>query len=290
MIDIKPLHPLFAAEVLDLDLVRGPDRETFARLKDAFERYAVLVCRGQDIADDQQIAFSEMFGELETTKVGTPGAGSKLITLTNIGADGKVLPATDKQILSNKANRQWHADSSFKAVPAYASMLSARVLPSSGGNTEFISMRDVYKALPHDLKVRIDGRVAVHDFSHSRAKIDPNIVSDEERTAVPPVRHALVLDHGPHGKSLYLGAHVARIEGYDETESRALIEALMAFAQQDTFIYSHAWRPHDLVIWHNRAVLHRATPFDSARERRSMVRTTIAGKASTLTRSRAVDC
>lgn len=282
MITITQLHPLFAAEVTGLDLNRGPDVGTFADIHEAFERHAVLVFRDQDITDETQIAFSERFGELETTKVGTPGAGSKLITLTNIGPDGNVVAPTDKQILSNKANQHWHADSSFKEVPAYASMLSARVIPSSGGNTEYISMRAVYDALPADLKDAIEDRVAIHDFSYGRSKIDPSLVTEAERRAVPPVRQAMVLDHGAHGRSLYLGAHVAGIEGMAEADGRNLIERLMTFATQDRFIYSHAWRPHDLILWHNRAVLHRATPFNSTDKKRYMVRTTIAGNGPTI--------
>lgn len=280
--EFKPLHPLFAAEVIGLDLNTELDGTSFAKIHSAFEQYAVLVFRNQQITDEQQVAFSERFGELETTKVGTPGAGSKMITLTNIGPNGEIMLPTDKQILSSKANRHWHADSSFKAIGAYASMLSAREIPSSGGNTEYLSMRAVYADLPEPLKRQADEAVAVHDFSYGRSKIDPDLVTDVERQAVPPVRQAMVIDHGGHGKSLYLGAHAASVEGYSEADGRALIDALMAFATQPKYIYSHTWRPHDLILWHNRAVLHRATPFDSAHERRHMVRTTIAGKAPTI--------
>lgn len=282
MLRIGPLHPLFAAEVTGLDLTALPSDAAMAALEGAFERYMVLVFRDQDIGDDQQIAFSERFGPLETTKIGTPGSGSKLIVLSNIGADGKVEPPTGRQVLNNKANRHWHTDSSFKLVPARASLLSARILPSSGGNTEFLSMRAAYAALPAAMKRRVEGLIGIHDFAYGRVKIAPHLVTDEERAALPPVRQAVVLDHGDHGKSLYLGAHCAAIEGLPEEERRALIDELMAFAAQDRFVYSHHWRPHDLVMWHNRAVLHRATPFDSAAEKRLMVRTTVAGEGPTI--------
>ena len=121
-----------------------------------------------------------------------------------------------------------------------------------------------------------------HDYTYGRSKIDPNLVTDDERAAVPPVRQAMVLDHGDPGRSLYLGAHCALIEGMDEAEGRALIDRLMAFATQECFVYSHPWRPHDMILWDNRAVLHRATPFASTAERRLMVRTTIAGEAPTV--------
>ena len=283
MINITPLHQHVAAEVTGVDLTQAIDDVAFAELEEALKRHSVLVFPNQRIDDAQQIAFSECFGELEKTKVGTSGAGSKLIVLTNMNSGGDVVEPNDRQILNNKANQLWHADSSFKTIPAKASMLSARIIPATGGDTQFISMRAVYAALPDRLKKLTAGKVVVHDYAYSRAKIDPDLVTEEERAAVPPVKQALLIDHGPdHGPSLYLGAHAARIEGMDDEEGRALINELMAFATQDRFIYSHKWRPHDLLLWDNRAVIHRATPFASAAEQRLMVRTTIAGRASTL--------
>ena len=282
MLDIRPLHPLFAAEVIDLDLSRPLPQEVVDQVRAAFQRYSVLVFRDQDITDEQQVAFSRLFGDLETTRAGAADAGGFLIRLSNMGPDGEIVPPSDKQVLNNKANQQWHADSSFKAVPAKASLLSARIIPSAGGNTEYISMRAVHQALDEATKARIDGLITIHDFDYGRRKIDPNLVSAEERAAVPPVRQAMVLDHGTYGKSLYLGAHCARVEGWSEEASRELIHGLMAFATQERFIYSHPWRAHDMVLWDNRAVLHRATPFANRAERRLMVRTTIAGDGPTI--------
>ena len=282
MIRITPLHPLFGAEVVGLDLTYAQGPETLSKITEAFADYSVLVFRDQEITDSQQIAFSECFGALETTKAGTPGSGSKLITLTNTGLDGEIEAPRGRQLLNNKANQHWHTDSSFKPVPAKASMLSARVLPSAGGNTEYLSMRAAYAALSADMKRRIDGLVTIHDFAYGRSKIDAALVTPEERAAVPPVRQALVLDHGTRGKSLYLGAHCASVEGLPEDEGRALIDALMVSAMQLRFTYSHPWKPKDLILWDNRSVMHRATPFASAQEKRHMVRTTIAGDAPTL--------
>ncbi|MEM7429990.1 MAG: TauD/TfdA family dioxygenase, partial [Pseudomonadota bacterium] len=225
---------------------------------------------------------SRLFGELEQTKVGTPGAGGNLIFLKNFDDEGRINPPSSWQILNNKANQFWHADSSFKANPAKASLLSGRVVPSRGGNTEYLSMRAVYAALPEETKQRIEGLVAIHDYSHSRNKIDPDLVSQAEYKAVPPVRQAMVLDHGGRGKSLYIGAHCSGIEGMSGEEGGALIDELMAFADQEQFVYSHNWRQHDLVLWDNRSVLHRATPFDAANEKRFVVRTTIAGDGPTI--------
>lgn len=278
---ITPLHPLFAARVTGLDLNDALDDSVFAAISDAFDRYSVLVFPQQKIDDATQIRFSERFGPLESTRAGANGAGSKLIVLTNIGPDGKIGASSDKHVLNNKANRIWHTDSSFKAVSARASLLSAREIPSQGGDTEYASMRCAYAALSDADKALVEGRVAIHDFTWSRSRIDAVLVSDAERAAQPPVRQAVVLD-SPYGKALYLGAHAHYIEGVDGAESRALIDRLIAFGTQDRFVYRHTWSSHDLVLWDNRAVLHRATPFATSNERRHMVRTTVAGIAPTI--------
>lgn len=281
MLTITKLQPVFAARVTGLDLNQELDDAVFAAVRHAFERYSVLVFPHQKITDAAQIRFSERFGPLEATRAGAHGAGSPLIVLTNVGPDGAIGAPSDKQVLNNRANQIWHADSSFKPVPARASLLSAREIPSRGGDTEYASMRAAYAALPEADKRAIEGVVAVHDFAWSRSRVDQTLMTDAERAAHPPVRQAMVLD-GPHGKALYLGAHAARIEGMADPDARALIDRLMAFATHDRFVYRHAWAPHDLVLWDNRAVLHRATPFQSSNERRHMVRTTVAGDGPTL--------
>ena len=273
---ITPLQPLFAARISGLDLTHDLDDATFATVRDAFERYSVLVFPGQTITDDQQVRFSERFGPLEATRAGANGAGSKLIVLTNIAADGSIAAPTDKQVLNNRANQIWHTDSSFKPTPARASLLSAREIPSKGGDTQYASMRAAYAALPDTDKRLVERLVAVHDFGWSRSRVDPGLVTDAERADNPPVRQAVVTD-SPNGKALYLGAHARFIEGMDEAESRALIDRLIAFGTQERFVYNHRWTPNDLIVWDNQAVLHRATPFQSINERRHMVRTTVAG-------------
>ena len=282
MVETTPLTPIFGACATGLDIARGVDAATMDELRDALDRFSVLVFRDQRIDDAAQIAFSEGFGPLERTRAGAPGAGSPVIILSNIGPDGAIAPPTDKQVLNNRANRFWHHDSSFKPVPARASLLSAREIPSAGGDTEFASMRAAFAALDPAEQRTLRGRVAIHDFGWSRTRVDAALVTEAERSQHPPVRQALVLEENPHGPALYLGAHARSIEGMDEAESRALIDRLMALATQPAFTYAHKWRPHDLVVWDNRAVLHRATPFVTTAERRHMVRTCVAGTAPTI--------
>ena len=157
MLNITPLQPSLGARIRGLDLTRDIDDETFAAVRDAFERYSVLVFPDQRITDEQQIRFSERFGPLEATRAGANGAGSKLIVLTNITADGSIGAPSDKQVLNNRANQIWHADSSFKPMPARASLLSAREIPSQGGDTQYASMRAAYAALPDEDKRLVDG-------------------------------------------------------------------------------------------------------------------------------------
>jgi alpha-ketoglutarate-dependent 2,4-dichlorophenoxyacetate dioxygenase len=282
MLQVRPLHPLFAGEVTGVDLRRPLPEAALAAVRDAFERLSVLVFPGQELDDEAQIVFSRLLGPLEATRAGAAGAGSPVIVLSNIGPDGAIAPPTDKQVLNNRANRQWHHDSSFKPVPARASLLHAREVPGAGGDTEFASTRAAWAELPPDLRREARGRVALHDFGWSRSRVAPELVSERERADWPPVRQAVVLDGGPHGPALYLGAHARGIEGMGEDEGRALIERLMEHATQPRFVHAHRWRPRDLVLWDNRAVLHRATPFADATERRHMVRTTVAGEGPTL--------
>ncbi|WP_428485082.1 TauD/TfdA dioxygenase family protein [Rhodopila sp.] len=269
------LHPLFAARVAGIDIGQPVSAADAAWLRDALDRWSVLVFAAPSITDDSQVAFSETFGTLETTRAGANGAGGKLIVLTNIGSNGQIAPPTDKQVLNNKANQIWHHDSSFKATPARASLLSAREIPQAGGDTEFASTRAAWQAMDPARRQRVQDRMAVHDFGWSRARVDPALMTAAERDAHPPVRRATVVAENPYGPALYLGAHARSIDGIPEAEGRVLIDGLNDFAGSGDFVYRHHWTAGDLVLWDNRAVMHRATPFASGAERRHMVRTTV---------------
>lgn len=279
MLETTPLSPILGARLTGLDIARGVDMMTMAAVREALDRFSVLVFPDQRLGDAAQIAFSEGFGPLELTR---PGAVSAVITLSNIDPAGEIAPPTAKQVLNNKANRVWHHDSSFKPVPARVSLLAAREIPSAGGDTEFASMRAAFAALDPAEQDELRGRVAIHDFGWSRSRVDAALMTEAELRQHPPVRQALVLQENPLGPALYLGAHARHIESMGEVESRRLIDRLMALATQPAFTYAHRWRPHDLVIWDNRAVLHRATSFATTAERRHMVRTCVAGTAPTL--------
>ena len=279
---IKNLGTTLGVEIIGFNLKKNIDKNIIGQVSDLLSQFSVVVIRDQNITNEQHINFSEYFGDLEVTKAGTNGAGSKLIILQNFDEDGNIVPPTDRQRLNNLANQEWHSDSSFKKIPSKLSILSAKMIPAKGGNTEFLSMRAVYNALPKKLKSNIEDKVCWHDYSYGRSKIDANLVTSDEKKALPPVKQKLVLNNKKYGKSLYIGAHCSKIDGMNDDESQNLLDEIYEYIDNESHVYSHIWKPYDLIMWDNRAVLHRATPIKGKVEKRLMVRTTIAGEASTL--------
>jgi alpha-ketoglutarate-dependent 2,4-dichlorophenoxyacetate dioxygenase len=275
----------FVARVSGLDLSRPLDDDSFAQVRDAFNHYAVLVLPEQRISDDQQIAFSERFGPLEVSiRKDRPRriANPRVSDISNVDERDRVFDPDDERAIYNAGNRLWHSDSSFKRVPAMASLLSGREVPPEGGETEYADLRAAWDALPAERKRGLDGLVAEHSFVYSRGLIGYDQFTDAERAAVPPVPQAVVRTHPATGrKALYVGSHASHILGRPVEESRALLLELLEFATQPRFVYSHAWRQHDLVMWDNRCVLHRGRPWDERRYRRVMHRTTVAGAGPT---------
>ena len=279
----EPLHPRFGARVTGVDLTRPMDDATFAEIRQAFAEYSVLVFPDQSLTDDRQIAFSRRFGPLEPTKVGSRGAGTPLVILSNLDEDGKLVPDAHRFNLVHKANALWHSDSSFKVVPALGSMLSARTVPPTGGETEFAGMIAAWEDLPAATRARIDGRIALHSFATSRDRIDPSLMTQVERDALPPVKQVMVRDIPETGKrALYVGSHAGAILGMPDEEAKTLIDELIAFATRPEIVYCHRWTEGDCVLWDNRAVIHRGRPFDRSRHPRVMVRTTIEGDGPTV--------
>jgi alpha-ketoglutarate-dependent 2,4-dichlorophenoxyacetate dioxygenase len=283
---ITPVHPFVGAEVAGVDLARPLPDAAFAAIAAAFDEHSVLVFRGQPLTDEQQMAFSERFGPLETT-VRTLGKedrlGAHLVDLNNMDEHGKLMDWGDRRMLYQSGNQLWHSDSSFKPVPAHSSALSARVVPPEGGETEFASTRVAYATLPEELRRLVDGKVVVHSFGFSRSLIDPGIGTEVGRD-YPPVRHALVRANPANGRpSLFIGSHAWLIEGMGVDESRILLAKLLEHTTRPDRVYRHRWRVGDLVMWDNRCVLHRGRSWDSGRHARVMHRTTVAGDGPTAT-------
>jgi alpha-ketoglutarate-dependent 2,4-dichlorophenoxyacetate dioxygenase len=277
-ITVTPLAPCFAARIDGADITRPLDDATWAEIRAAFEEHSVLVVRGQHLDDERQVAFSLRFGPLEVTRSLNPAAGTPFARQSNLDlATGEVIPADDRRMTYQLANMLWHSDSSFKPVPSLCSLLSGRIVPPEGGATEFASARAAYPTLPEALRRRLEQAVIVHD-AWSRDQVRPGFFTRAERGVYPPVRHPMVRTNPVNGRrSLFLGAHASHIEGLPVEEGRALLKAVLDHVTQPVFRYRHEWQTDDLVIWDNRCVLHRATPYDTVRHKRLMQRTTISG-------------
>src|SRR5215470_12315184 len=275
--DIIPLGPGFAAELRGVTLADvAADAAAYRETRAAFEEHSVLILRGQDVGDEAQLAFSRRFGPLEVTKVGSQGVGTNLVILSTIDENGKVVPADHRLALRNKANQLWHTDSTFKRVPALASVLSARVIPARGGETEYVSTRLAFEQLDPALRGRLENSFAWHDYAHSRGKIAPDLASAEERAALPPQCWSLAWKNPANGRSaLYIASHAYAIEGMEPAAAQELLGELMDAATAPGVSYVHTWRNGDVVMWDNRATMHRGRPWP-AHEARLMVRTTIS--------------
>ena len=290
-IAVRPLHPLFAAEVRGVDLRNSLAAGEFTEIEAAFNRYAVLVFPGQPLTDEQQMAFSRRFGPLETNP---SYAGNRLrlrpeiADISNIDYEGNIQPLDAPKRLFSLGNQLWHTDSSFKHVPARCSLLSAREVPPSGGETEFADLRAAYDALPEGRKRLLDGLVLEHSIYRSRSLIGFAEFDKEIYKKLPPVRQMLVRRHPGSGRmSLYLAAHASHVIGGPIEEGRKLVEELIAFATQPQFVYSHRWTVGDLVMWDDRCTMHRGRPYDEAKYRRDMHRTTVSDEINTVERAEA---
>lgn len=275
--ELVPLAEGFGVEVKGVSLLDvATDAQAYRAVREAFETHSLLVFRDQQIADDIQVAYSRAFGPLELTKVASLGANSFYSRLTNVGEKGEIVPPDHRQVLVAKANALWHTDSSFKKTPALASVLTARVLPGEGGETEYTSTRLAWERLPSDMQERLKDAVATHSYANSRDQIHPDLANAEERKALPPVRWKLNWRNPSNDRrALYVASHAYAIDGMDDRDARQLLAHLLDEATRPEFVYSHKWRQGDAVMWDNRAMLHRGRPWDYTRER-SMVRTTIS--------------
>jgi alpha-ketoglutarate-dependent 2,4-dichlorophenoxyacetate dioxygenase len=288
MLSIRQIHPVFAGEVSGVDLTQPLSKAEVAAIEAGMDRYAVLVFRDQNITDDQQMAFTLNFGAIENAKGGNITKADEyrlkkgMVDVSNLDKDGKPLARDDRRRMFNLGNRLWHSDSSFRAIPAKYSILSARKIASEGGNTEFADMRAAYDTLDDGTRSMVEDMVCEHSLMFSRGSMGFAGLSEEERAMMKPVRQRLVRTHPVTGrKSLYLSSHAGNIVGWLVPESRDLLRDLNEHATQRELVYAHRWRPFDLVMWDNRQTMHRVRRFDESQPR-DMRRTTVAGEAMTV--------
>jgi alpha-ketoglutarate-dependent 2,4-dichlorophenoxyacetate dioxygenase len=285
---IRQLHKHFVGEVSGVDLRKPLTKDEARDIEAGMDKYAVLVFHGQDITDDQQLAFSLNFGERENPRGGNivKPEDSRLQTglndVSNLDRDGKPMKKDDRAHLFNLGNCLWHSDSSFRPIPAKFSLLSARVVNPKGGNTEFADMRAAYDALDDEQKAEIEDMICEHSLMYSRGSLGFLDYTDEEKQMFKPVLQRLVRTHPVHGrKSLYLSSHAGAIRGMSMPEARLLLRDLTEHATQPEFVYVHKWTLHDLVMWDNRQTMHRVRRYDQSQPR-DMRRATVAGTAPTV--------
>jgi alpha-ketoglutarate-dependent 2,4-dichlorophenoxyacetate dioxygenase len=295
-VSFRQLHPACAAEVSGIDCGKALDAEQAAAIEAGMDRYAVLVFPDQNIMDEQQLAFTRHFGELENYATGghirkraDGRLGPGIADFSNLDKDGRIMSAEDRVWFFKLGDRLWHSDSSFRPVPAKYSLLSGRVLPSWGANTEFADMRAAYDALDARTKAEVEDLVCLHSLIYSRQAIGFTELTEEEIAWFTPVRQRLVRTHPVTGrKSLFLSSHAGAIEGWTVPEARMFLRDLTEHATQREFVYSHNWRPFDLVMWDNRTTMHRARRFDR-NEVRDVRRTTLGGDVITIEQDAAAD-
>lgn len=288
-ITVHPLHHDFVAEIDGIDLAKPLKPADRDAIEAAIDRYAVVVFHGQKLDDDQQIEFAGHFGPIHSSAQRARHRSIKhrlerdeIADISNLDGDGKVLDVTARRRLDWLANRLWHTDASFRAVPGALSLLYAHVIPDEGGDTEFADMRAAYDALPAATKDRIKDLVALHSIFHSRGQLDVTKYTEEELASLPPVPQRVVRTHpGSKRKTLYLASHASHIEGMPVPDGRLLLMELIEHATQRQFVHTHRWRQGDLVIWDNRCTMHRARSFDTTKVR-DLRRVTTRDVASTL--------
>jgi alpha-ketoglutarate-dependent 2,4-dichlorophenoxyacetate dioxygenase len=282
-------HPEFFGVVGGIDLRKPVAEGDVAAIIAGMDRFGVLLFRDQALDDDQQIAFSRNFGQLEhATGDAQQGPHRRLKMevndVSNLDEGNRKMARDDRRLLLNLGSRHWHTDSSFKEIPAKYSLLSGRTIPSAGGNTEFADMRAAYEALPDDLKLTVKDLTCEHSQIYSRGKLGFTTTdfTPAELQGFRPVQQRLVRRHPvTQRKSLYLASHAGTVVGWPKAEARVFLDDLTEHATQRQFVYAHTWRQYDLVMWDNRVTMHRGRRYDGS-EVRDMHRTTVADVASTL--------
>ncbi len=276
-IEIRPLCECFGAEIVGIDLAQPVDDALYARIHSAFLERQLLLFRDQDLSPGNHVALGRRFGEVQVHVMNQYHADGfpELYFLTNLDEQGK--PSGRHP---DKGTLAWHTDGSWRRVTGQATMLYAIEIPGEGGETHFCDMYGAYAALGDEMKSRLAGARALHNLDFSRSRRhgeDP--MTEAQKREVPPVDHPVVRTHPETGrKCIFLGDHAETIIGLDYEQGRKLVEEINALAIRPELTYRHRWRKRDLVIWDNRCLMHRSTPYDTTRERRVMRRCTILGE------------
>jgi len=279
-LSFRKLHPTFVAEVTGIDLRAARDAATLEQLRRAMDEHAILVFHDQPFTDAEQLEFAQRLdGELHA-KTGISALqknrfGNEALTdISNVTERGDIMQRDDRRRAYALGNRLWHTDASFQDPPGRYSMLHARVVPPVDADTEYADMRAAYDALPRAMKERIETLRVHHSIAYSRQTLGFEFSEDEQdklKGAIHPLVRTLPRTNR---RSLYLASHASRIIDWPVPDGRLLLRDLIEHATKPQFVYRHAWRVGDLVIWDNRCTMHRATPFEDGRYKRELRRVT----------------
>jgi alpha-ketoglutarate-dependent 2,4-dichlorophenoxyacetate dioxygenase len=276
----RRLHPHFAAEAGAVDLRGVADRAALDAIRAGMDEHAVLVFRDQPFADDEQLAFARRFDGALHTKTGAAVVGKSrfgneaLTDISNVDEAGQLLRTDDRRRMYSLGNRLWHTDASFQDPPGRYSMLSAKVVPPVAADTEFADLRAAYDALDAGTREKLEGLRAHHSIAYSRMILGFEFSAEEQEKLKGAVHPLVRTNPRTRRRSLYLASHASRIVGWPVPEGRLLLRDLTEHATQPQFVYRHAWRAGDLVIWDNLATMHRGRPYDDASHRRELRRVT----------------
>lgn len=259
-----PLTDRFGVEVHDVQLADATATHLYPEIRALFEEHSALLFRAQDISDEQHMALANLFGQIEDRMADErkPDEAFEVPRVSNVTKEGTITAEMDLHTLNLKSNMLWHIDSTFLPVPALTNILIGRVVTDTGGATELASTRAAWADMPDDLKDRIKGRGIWHHYSHSRARISPELAKLPMFHKWPATHWNAVYPNPVNGReALYIASHAYQVDGYNEAESHDLLDELMSYCTQPHYVYSHHWAPGDVLIWDQRAVLHRGTPW-----------------------------
>ena len=279
-LDFTPLHPHFVAQASPVSLREIRKPEVFEQIRAGMDRHAVLVFRDQVFSDDEHLDFARRFDGVLHEKPGSRVVaanrfGNEALTdVSNVAGDGGLLPRDDRRRLYSLANRLWHTDASFEDPPGRYSLLHARVVPPDGPATEFADMRAAYDALDPEMKERLEGLEVHHSIAYSRQTLGFEFSPEEAKILWGAIQPLVRTFPRCRRRALYLASHASRILGWSLPEGRLLLRDLMEHATRREFVHAHEWRAGDLVIYDNRATMHRARPFDDGAHRRELRRVT----------------
>jgi len=284
-IQVTSLHPLIGAKVEGVDFREPLSAENRAAIQDAWIKHLVLVFPNQPLTDDEHVAFTRNFGEPEIFHQNIIKSRfiPEIFRVSNVDEDNNLMMPEHPTMQQLGSARKWHTDSSYREIPSMGALLHGIEVSKTGGVTCFTNMYAALEALPADLRRKIEGKQARHDFDMLSRIAKARKATEEEAAAMPPVWQPMIRKHPVTGRaSLFISPiYNDQIEGMADDDALALIQELAEFAGRDEFVYRHEWTQDDIVMWDNRCTMHFVTPHDPM-ERRVMHRTTIVGDGPVL--------